>query len=222
MAQRRVLVIDDARVIRLSVKSALEKMDIEVLELGNAEDLFQSAWKFQNIDLIILDIDLPGMDGITALQTIKTDPKWVGIPVIMLTGHSDPKLVRRAVSFGVADYIRKPFTTEDVAQRVEAVLSDEAVLARQKGRVRPPVPVHTYYAILTLDSSTGLPAGLSDLANPDPSSSLKPTGPFHVVFPFPYAGGLNLATTKVREYLDGKHWPTKNLRVVGSREEVNV
>ena len=74
MARYRVLVIDDTRVIRLSLKSMLEKIDAEVLELANAEELFQSSWRYLNLDLIFLDIDLPGMNGMTALIKIKEDP----------------------------------------------------------------------------------------------------------------------------------------------------
>lgn len=223
MPQRRVLVIDDAKVIRLTVKSALEKMDIEVLELGSAEDLFRSPWKFQNLDLIFLDIDLPGMDGITALQTLKIEPQWAGIPVIMLTGNTDPKLVRRAINFGVSDYIRKPFTADDIAKRAESVMNSPSSALSSKQQNTQQAPTHVYYAILLLNSISEMPATLSDLiTSSKQSSSIRPTGTINIVFPFAFAGGLPDATTKIREYLAEKNWPGSVVRVVSTREEVTL
>ena len=131
MAKYRILVIDDTRVIRLSLKSLLEKIGIEVLELGNAEDLFQSSWRFHNLDLIFLDIDLPGMSGMTALIKIKENPKWTGVPIIMLTSYADPVVVTQAIQAGVVDYVKKPFTSETLLRRVKSLLNmpDDAAFA---------------------------------------------------------------------------------------------
>lgn len=224
MPQRRVLVIDDAKVIRLTVKSALEKLeaDIEVLELGNAEDLFKSPWKFQSLDLIILDVDLPGMDGITALQTLKIEPQWAGIPVIMLTGHSDPKLVKRAINFGVSDYIRKPFTADDIAKRAETAMNAPPPQPAAAPRARKHPPMHVYYAILLMNSVTEMPAGLAELATPADHSTIRPTGTLSIVLPFAFAGGLPEATVKAREFLTAKNLPVSFVRVVSSREEVTI
>ena len=123
MAKYRVLVIDDTRVTRLSIKSILEKLGAEVLELANAEDLFQSSWRYLNLDLIFLDIDLPGMNGMTALIKLKEDPKWTGVPIIMLTSLADPDIVKRAIQAGIVDYIRKPFLAETLLTRVKNLLA---------------------------------------------------------------------------------------------------
>jgi len=122
MAKSRILVIDDTRVIRLSLKSIFEKIGAEVLELGSAEELFHDSWRFHNLDLIFLDINLPGMSGMTALVKIKESPKWAGVPVIMLTSHADPVVVKQAIHCGIYDYICKPFTTEALLQRVKPLL----------------------------------------------------------------------------------------------------
>ena len=70
---------------------------MEVLELDSVEDLFQSVWKYHRIDLLFLDIDLPGMDGLTALEKIKQERALAKVPVIMLTGNSDPQIVKKAI-----------------------------------------------------------------------------------------------------------------------------
>jgi len=92
-------------VIRLTLKSLFEKIGAEVLELSNAEDLFQDTWRYHNLDLIFLDIDLPGMNGMTALIKLKETPKWNGFPIIMLTSHAAPALVKQDIHCGIHDYI---------------------------------------------------------------------------------------------------------------------
>ena len=122
MEKQRILVIDDSRVIRLTLKSIFEKIGAEVLELSNAEELFQDTWRYHNLDLIFLDIDLPGMNGMTALIKIKETPKWNGVPIIMLTSHAAPPLVKQAIHCGIHDYISKPFTAETLFLRVKPLL----------------------------------------------------------------------------------------------------
>ena len=122
MANNRVLVIDDTRVIRLSIKTIFEKYGVEVLELGNVEDLFQAVWKYHRVDLLFLDIELPGMDGLTALEKIRRDPVLSKVPVIMLTSNADPHNVKKAIHAGIVDYVRKPFTSETLLQRVRPLL----------------------------------------------------------------------------------------------------
>lgn len=136
MAKYRVLVIDDTRVTRLSIKSILEKLGAEVLELANAEDLFQSSWRYLNLDLIFLDIDLPGMNGMTALIKLKEDPKWTGVPIIMLTSLADPDIVKRAIQAGIVDYIRKPFLAETLLTRVKNLLDPPFVPEKNNVRER--------------------------------------------------------------------------------------
>ena len=122
MKKSRVLVIDDDRTIRLSLKMIIGKIGAEVFELDNAEDLFEVSWKFHNLDLIILDIELPKMDGMTALIKIKENPKWDGVPIIMLTSHARKDFVKKAVLAGVSDYVLKPFTAESLLNRVKPIL----------------------------------------------------------------------------------------------------
>ncbi|MEW6662160.1 MAG: response regulator [Bacillota bacterium] len=119
---RKVLVIDDSSLVRLEVRRTLEKYGVEVLELNNAEDLFRYPWRYQGLNLLILDITLPGMDGISALEKIHITGTWPYLPVIMLTGRADRAVVTRALQAGAVDYIRKPFAREELLERVEGVL----------------------------------------------------------------------------------------------------
>ena len=123
MQGKKILVVDDSNLIRLELRKILEDNEMIVSELNNAEDIFRLAWQFSDIDLLILDVILPGMDGITALQQMRSDPSWSYLPVIILTGQADSQTVSRALKGGAIDFILKPFTRDDVLKRVTRILS---------------------------------------------------------------------------------------------------
>lgn len=204
MARYRVLVIDDTRVIRLSLKSMLEKIDAEVLELANAEELFQSSWRYLNLDLIFLDIDLPGINGMTALIKIKEDPKWTGVPIIMLTSLADPDVVKRAIQAGIVDYIRKPFLAETLLSRVKNLLSQPFATEQPKNErtvETEDAPLLNYQASLSLDPAENLPTGLASLLPLGFGSGVQLTQPASLVIPFQFAGNLDAATAAFEHHL---------------------
>ena len=203
MARYRVLVIDDTRVIRLSLKSLLEKIDAEVLELANAEDLFESSWRYLNLDLIFLDIDLPGMNGMTALIKIKEDPKWTGIPIIMLTSLADPDVVKRAIQAGIVDYIRKPFRAETLLNRITSLLNSALVPENSvvDETEAAKLPLQYYQATLSLDPAENLPPYLASLLPLGFGSGVQITQPASLVIPFQFSGSLDAATETFEQHL---------------------
>ena len=120
--QKKVLILDDSRIIRLSIKILLDKYNLTVLELGKIEHLFSAAWRYKDVDLILLDIELPELDGLTALETMQKDKNFMHIPVIVISGHTDKQYVKKASSLGVIDYIRKPYLASDLLARIEKVI----------------------------------------------------------------------------------------------------
>lgn len=211
MAKYRILVIDDTRVIRLSLKSILEKIGAEVLELSNADDLFQSSWRFLDLDLIFLDIDLPGMNGMTALIKIKEDPKWTTVPIIMLTSLADPDIVKRAIQAGIVDYVRKPFMAEALLNRVTTLLnmSNQAtaqpIIAEPSNAIAQPsvdeLPLMPYQAVLELDPASNLPSALAKLLPLGLGSGVKISQPASLTIPFQFAGDLGAAKTVFEQHL---------------------
>jgi len=119
---KKILIVEDSNIVRLEVKRTLEPFNVEVLELNNAEDIFLFPKRYQKVDLILLDITLPGMDGLTALEKINENREWSYLPVIMLTGRADRHTVHRALKAGAVNYIRKPFTKKELLIRIERVL----------------------------------------------------------------------------------------------------
>lgn len=122
MTEKKVLIIEDSNLVRLEVKRILETYGLTVLELNNAEDFFRFSDRYTDLSLLILDITLPGMDGLTALEKIHSQQKFAYLPVIMLTGRADRDTVCRALQAGAVNYIRKPFGREELVERVEHVL----------------------------------------------------------------------------------------------------
>jgi DNA-binding response OmpR family regulator len=122
MANKKVLIIEDCNLIRLEVKRILEKYGLEVLELNKAEPLFEAPWRFQDIDLLLLDIILPGMDGLAALEKLRAEEAWACLPIIILSGRSDMGSVRRAIQAGAINFIRKPFSRDELLLRVEQAI----------------------------------------------------------------------------------------------------
>ncbi len=120
---KKVLIIENSHLMRLQVKNALGLEDIELLELEKAEDLFSSGWRFRDVGLILLDIYLPGMDGLTALSKMGADKSVPWPPVIVLSSASDKATIKNAMLLGAKDYIVKPFDADILVQKVLNFLS---------------------------------------------------------------------------------------------------
>lgn len=122
---QRVLLAEDEALIRLDLAEMLTEAGYEVVgQASNGEEAVSLAESLQP-DLIIMDIKMPVMDGLTAAETIGEQRIC---PVIMLTAFSQKELVERARDAGVMAYIVKPFTVSDVTPAVEVALSRWAEL----------------------------------------------------------------------------------------------
>jgi len=113
----KVLVVEDDPGVQDVVKIALEceGIDVEVAESGEAAlDRFEPSHSF---DLVILDLMLPGIDGITVCQELRTHSE---VPIIMLTARDDETSVVVGLEVGADDYVTKPFSTRQLVSRVRA------------------------------------------------------------------------------------------------------
>lgn len=120
--KKRVLVVDDSHLVRLRVRNALVGFDVEVLEMRRAEDMLAAPEVVAQADLVILDLHLPGMDGLTALRRLREEYGLARVPVMVLTVSAHPHDVRRAVELGAVDYLLKPFTDEVLLERLTKIL----------------------------------------------------------------------------------------------------
>lgn len=118
---KRIYITEDEEDIREVIRCTLESFSYEISAFENAEDCLEAAQK-EPPDLILMDIMLPGMDGITALKQLKTQRQTKGIPVIMLTAKSSEVDKVTGLDGGADDYITKPFGVLELAARVRAAL----------------------------------------------------------------------------------------------------
>lgn len=117
----KILSVDDSKTIRMIVKRTLNPYDATVLEACNGEEGLATA-AAEKPDLIILDITMPVMDGVTMLTKLKETPELAHIPVIMLTAESGRENVAYIARLGVRDYLVKPFQDAQLIEKVGRVV----------------------------------------------------------------------------------------------------
>ena len=123
--QRRVLVAEDEALIRLDLKEMLEEEGYDVVgEAGDGEEAVRLAEELKP-DLVILDVKMPVLDGISAAERIVATRV---APVVMLTAFSQRELVERAVDAGAMAYLVKPFSKSDLLPTIEVAVSRHAQL----------------------------------------------------------------------------------------------
>jgi two-component system cell cycle response regulator len=109
----KVLSVDDSRTMRLIVTRAFMGYDCVVIEAANGEEGLAAAAR-EKPDLILLDITMPVMDGLTMLAKLKEDDALKQMPVIMLTAESAREKILHLAKLGVHDYLVKPFRAEQL------------------------------------------------------------------------------------------------------------
>ena len=120
MREIRTLIVDDSTVMRKIVERSLRQAGLDQMvvyeAVNGAEGL--DLLKSKPVDLILSDINMPSMDGLEFLRQIRAQNLAPGVPVVMITTESSEEHVKQAILAGARGYIRKPFTAEQVKERV--------------------------------------------------------------------------------------------------------
>jgi two-component system chemotaxis response regulator CheY len=125
MSEIRTLIVDDSSVMRKIVERALRQAGLDpmtVHEAGSGTEGLELL-KAKQVDLILSDINMPSMDGLEFLRQVRAQNLAPGVPVVMITTESSEEHVKQAILAGAQGYIRKPFTAEQVKERVLPLLS---------------------------------------------------------------------------------------------------
>ena len=125
MAKEHILVVEDEDDIQELVRYNLAKEGYRVAQAISGEEGFKAA-KSSNPDLIVLDLMLPGLDGLEICRLLKADPKTSHTPIVMLTAKGEESDVVTGLELGADDYITKPFSPKVLVARLRAVLRRKA------------------------------------------------------------------------------------------------
>lgn len=122
MSKGRIMVVDDESILRMDLKEMLIEAGYEIVAEANSGDLAIELAAAHKPDLIIMDVKMPGMNGIKASRVINQS---FHVPVLLLTAYSKTELVEKAREAGVVGYLVKPITERDLIPAVEIALAQE-------------------------------------------------------------------------------------------------
>jgi two-component system chemotaxis response regulator CheY len=118
-----VLIVDDSAATRKILQRILGKSGLELgalVEAGDGAEALEKL-KVQTVQLILSDINMPNMDGIQFLTELKSKPEFKDIPVIMITTEGGEAKVKEAVQLGASGYVRKPFTPDQINEKLSGL-----------------------------------------------------------------------------------------------------
>ncbi len=115
----KILSVDDSAIIRKIMKMAVEVIEYEFMEAADGEEALKVIeQEYKDIALILLDWNMPGIDGFELLKKLKSEDKFKHIPVMMVTTESEKLNIIKAIQAGAAHYVIKPFTMEEVTKKI--------------------------------------------------------------------------------------------------------
>ncbi len=119
-----ILIVDDSAAIRKILQRMLVQASVPVGQVVEAGDGVEALEKLKatKVNLVLSDINMPNMDGLQLLRRIRANAEWNGIPVIMVTTEGGEAKVMEAVQLGANGYVRKPFTAEQIKEKLDGLI----------------------------------------------------------------------------------------------------
>ena len=115
----KVLSVDDSAMVRKIIRGAVEVLDGNLLEASDGIEALEILEKeYKSIDLILLDWNMPRLNGMEVLKRLKADKRFRAIPVMMVTTESERQNIVKAIQQGAIHYLVKPFTIEELVKRI--------------------------------------------------------------------------------------------------------
>jgi two-component system chemotaxis response regulator CheY len=119
-----VLIVDDSAAIRKILQRVLRQTDVPIGEVFEAGDGLEAldVMNAHKVGLVLSDINMPNMDGLQLLGEIKAKSEWKTVPIVMITTEGSHNKVIEAVNLGAAGYVRKPFTAEQIKEKLLGIV----------------------------------------------------------------------------------------------------
>jgi len=128
----RVLIVVDDDGVRTVVCSVLENAGYRAAAVGSAEEAFD-ALRTTEVDLVVLDWCLPGMDGVAFCRRLRQDPRYRDTPVLLMSSHCSPCELSVALDAGADDFVGKPFRAPELGARILGLLRRSQLPASRRG-----------------------------------------------------------------------------------------
>jgi two-component system, chemotaxis family, chemotaxis protein CheY len=119
----RIMIVDDVASIRSIVTSMLEKHGHRVFSVGSGDEAIELA-KAKRVHLVITDVNMPGMDGLTLIAQMKKIEHFKSTPIAVLAKGAKDENVDKAKEAGACDWIAKPFTEDSLNNKINQILVD--------------------------------------------------------------------------------------------------
>ncbi|WP_342780279.1 response regulator [Oceanispirochaeta crateris] len=120
---KKILIVDDSRTVRESLKFFLTEEGYEVIQGADGQDAL-NVIQDQNCDLVITDVNMPNMDGLTLIGELRKMKKFKFTPILVLTTESQQNIMEKGKALGATGWIVKPFDNEKVIGVIRKVLGD--------------------------------------------------------------------------------------------------
>jgi two-component system chemotaxis response regulator CheY len=119
-----VLIVDDSAAIRKILQRVLRQTDVPFGEIWEAGDGVEAldVMKSQTVGLVLSDVNMPNMDGLQLLAEIKRQDHLKSVPVVMITTEGSQNKVMEALNLGASGYVRKPFTADQIKEKLVGVI----------------------------------------------------------------------------------------------------
>ncbi len=119
-----ILVVDDSAAIRKILQRVLRQTGMAIKDIHEAGDGQEALelLKSKSVSLVLTDINMPNMDGLQLLAALKGSGDWKNIPVVMITTEGGEARVAEAVKLGAVGYVRKPFTADQIKEKLTGIL----------------------------------------------------------------------------------------------------
>lgn len=119
----KVIVADDSQVMRNIIGNAIKPMGVEIIQASNGNEVFEKLEKQGNdIGVIFMDWNMPGMSGFDCLKSLKKNEKYRNIPVLMISTEAEEEKVKMAKDAGARGYLSKPFTPEKLIKFINETI----------------------------------------------------------------------------------------------------
>ena len=115
----QALIVDDSRTLRRILGNYLKELGFEVVEAGNGREALGQLRDGNQPDVVLVDWNMPEMNGLEFVKSVRAQPTFRDLPLMMVTTETDVVHIAAALSAGANEYVMKPFTKEVIAEKLQ-------------------------------------------------------------------------------------------------------